>query len=55
MADDVVTFRHSLSYVRAARDAGGVAALTEVPGDHDVVIDPSTDAWRRTLEILEDL
>jgi hypothetical protein len=41
--------------VRVATDAGARAALTEVQGDHFTVIDPTTDAWRQTLEILDAL
>jgi acetyl esterase/lipase len=55
VADDVVPVTQSRSYVRAATDAGGPAALTEVQGDHFTVVDPSTDAWRQTLQILDDL
>jgi hypothetical protein len=35
--------------------AGDDATLTEVDGDHFIVIDPATEAWERTLELLEDL
>jgi acetyl esterase/lipase len=53
--DDTVPVSQSRDYVRAATEAGGRAELTEVDGDHFVVIDPGTDVWRTTLEILEDL
>jgi acetyl esterase/lipase len=53
--DDVVPVTQSRAYVAAARDAGARAELTEVPGDHFVVIDPDGDAWARTLEILDGL
>ena len=45
----------SRAYVAAAAAAGAAAELTEVEGDHFVVIDPASGAWRRTLEILERL
>jgi acetyl esterase/lipase len=51
--DETVPIRQSRSYVAAATAAGGRAELTEVAGDHFVVIDTDSDAWRRTLEILE--
>jgi acetyl esterase/lipase len=54
-ADDVVPVDQSRAYVEAATAAGARAGLTEVEGDHFVVIDPDSGAWRRTLEILEDL
>ena len=38
-----------------ALEAGATAELVEVEGDHFVVIDPGSDAWRRTLEILDSL
>lgn len=55
IADDTVPVSQSRSYVAAATAAGARAELTEVDGDHFVVIDPASDAWRRTLEILETL
>ena len=53
--DDVVPVSQSRSYVAAARAAGATAELTEVPGDHFVVIDPAGDAWAQTLVILDGL
>jgi acetyl esterase/lipase len=53
--DDTVPISQSRDYVRAATDAGGRAELTEVEGDHFVVIEPGSDVWRTTLGILEDL
>jgi acetyl esterase/lipase len=53
--DDVVPVSQSRSYVAAATAAGARAELTEVPGDHFVVIDPDSDAWAGTLEILDGL
>ena len=54
-ADDTVPVSQSRDYVAAARAAGARADLTEVEGDHFVVIDPHSDVWRRTLEIIEEL
>lgn len=55
-ADDaVVPPDQSRDYVAAAREAGGVAELIEVEGDHFDVIDPDSDAWSRQLELLDSL
>jgi acetyl esterase/lipase len=55
-ADDTVPVSQSRSYVAAARAAGATAELTVIEGgDHFVVIDPASDAWRRTLGILDGL
>jgi len=51
--DDVVPISQSRDYVVAATAAGARAELVEVAGDHFVVIDPASDAWARTVEILE--
>jgi acetyl esterase/lipase len=53
--DDTVPVSQSRDYVRAAVAAGARAELSEVDGDHFVVIDPVSEVWRRTLEIIEDL
>jgi acetyl esterase/lipase len=53
--DDIVPLGQSAAYVAAARAAGGHAVLVEVEGDHFVVIDPASAAWRRTIEILDTL
>ncbi len=50
--DTIVPISQSTSYVAAATAAGADAALVEVDGDHFVVIDPTSDAWSRQLEIL---
>ena len=55
VADDTVPVTQSREYVAAATAAGARAELSEVDGDHFVVIDAESGAWRRTLEILEDL
>jgi acetyl esterase/lipase len=51
--DDTVPISQSVDYVAAATAGGARADLVEVAGDHYVVIDPATDAWRLTLEILD--
>jgi acetyl esterase/lipase len=53
--DAVVPIGQSTTYVDAARKAGATAELVSVVGDHYVLIDPSTQAWTRTLEILDAL
>ena len=50
--DLVVPITQSRSYVDAATAAGGTAELVEVDGDHFVVIDPTSPAWARTLELI---
>ncbi|GAB3078484.1 alpha/beta hydrolase [Nocardioides zeae] len=54
-ADTIVPLRQSRDYVAAATAVGDDATLTEVDGDHFIVIDPATEAWERTLELLESL
>jgi len=51
--DDIVPISQSVDYVAAATAAGARAELVEVAGDHFVVIDPKTDAWARTLDVLD--
>lgn len=51
-SDDVVPLSQSVDYVRRAQAAGADATLTEVDGDHFVVIDPDSPAWAQTLDIL---
>ena len=53
--DAVVPLSQSADYVDRAVAAGATAELVEVEGDHFVVIDPSSDAWTRTLAILDGL
>jgi acetyl esterase/lipase len=53
--DDVVPISQSRDYVVAAAAAGARVELVEVAGDHFVVIDPASDAWARTVEILEEI
>ena len=51
--DDVVPISQSRTYVDAARSAGATAELVDVDGDHFTVVDPDSEAWARTLEILD--
>ena len=53
--DDTVPVSQSRDYVATAQAAGGTAGLTEVTGGHFVVIDPESEAWRLTLDVLEHL
>ncbi len=54
--DDLqVPIEQSRTYVKAARAAGARAGLAAVDGDHFALIDVSTRAWIRTLEILDEL
>jgi acetyl esterase/lipase len=53
--DDVVPLSQSTAYVERAVRAGADARVTEVDGDHFVLIDPASDAWSRTLEMLAEL
>lgn len=54
-ADESVPFAQSQRYVETARAAGGVAELVEVEGDHFTVTDLASDAWARTVDILQGL
>ncbi|MFI5429275.1 alpha/beta hydrolase family protein [Aeromicrobium sp. UC242_57] len=54
-ADQFVPLSQSTEYVERATAAGGDAALTEVDGDHFVVIDPRSAAWTTTLDLLDSL
>lgn len=53
--DDIVPISQSEQYVAAATAAGARAELVAVEGDHFTVIDATSDAWTRTLAILDDL
>jgi acetyl esterase/lipase len=53
--DYVVPMSQSSSYVVAAKKAGQDVQLKRVNGDHDVVIDPGTDAWVAVMEAITDL
>lgn len=54
-SDENVPPSQSVEYVRRATAAGADARLTEVDGDHFVVIDPTSPAWAETLTILDAL
>ena len=53
--DDVVPLAFSEAYVDAARAAGAAAELLAVDGDHFTVIDPTSPAWQRILDVLVSL
>ncbi len=53
--DDVVPLGQSEGYVVDARAAGARAEIVRVEGDHFVVIDPASPAWRAQLEILDSI
>jgi acetyl esterase/lipase len=54
-ADTIVPLSQSADYVAAAQAAGARAELVEIGGDHFTVIDPTSEAWARTVEILDEL
>jgi len=51
--DDIVPIGQSAGYVAAATALGAQAELVEAAGDHFVVIDPATEAWAKTVEVLD--
>lgn len=52
--DDIVPIDQSRSYVERTTTAGAAAELVEIAGgDHFVVIDATSDAWTRQLEVLD--
>jgi pimeloyl-ACP methyl ester carboxylesterase len=51
--DTTVPLAQSQAYVGAATAAGARAELVEVPGDHFALIDTTSAAWARTVEVLE--
>jgi acetyl esterase/lipase len=53
--DTTVPIAQSEAFVRAARAGGDDAGLVRVPGDHFALIDPGTPAWRRTLQVLDEV
>ncbi len=53
--DTIVPPSQSVDYVGAATAAGAQARLVEVDGDHFTVIDVSSGAWARTVEVLDSL
>lgn len=52
-ADAIVPISQSEQYVERATAAGARAELVAVEGDHFTVIDPESDAWTRTLAVLD--
>jgi acetyl esterase/lipase len=54
-SDTNVPLSQSSDYVARAAAAGADAGLTEVEGDHFVVIDTGSRAWASTLQLLDDL
>lgn len=53
--DTTVPPNQSAAYVDAANSAGADATTTMVDGDHFTLIDPQSQAWSATLQILDDL
>ena len=53
--DDTVPMSQSADYVEAARAAGATAELVRLPADHYILIDPTSTAWARTIEILDSI
>lgn len=53
--DDQVPIEQSRAYVRAARQAGGVADLVEVDADHFAVLDATTPMFDVVVGVLTDL
>ena len=51
--DTIVPMGQSEGYVVEARAAGARAEIVRVEGDHFAVIDPTSQAWDSTLEILD--
>ena len=52
--DQVVPRSQAVSYVEAARAAGGQARLVEVPGDHFALIDPGAACFATIRPLLGD-
>jgi dipeptidyl aminopeptidase/acylaminoacyl peptidase len=50
--DDVVPVEQSERYARAATAAGDAVEVRVLPGDHMVLIDPASDAWRTVRDWL---
>ena len=51
--DETVPFSQAEDYVAAATRAGAEATLVEVTGGHFGVVDTTSDAWARCVEVLE--
>ncbi len=55
-ADDRVPFAVSEAYTQAAQAAGDQVTLITLPGvDHFALIDPTSEAWAKTVEALQQL
>ena len=53
--DAIVPLGQSEGYVVDAQAAGAQAEVVRVAGDHFVVIDPDSEAWAATLEVLDSI
>ncbi|PKH37758.1 Acetyl esterase/lipase [Nocardioides alpinus] len=53
--DAIVPLGQSEGYVVDAQAAGAQAEIVRVEGDHFVVIDPDSEAWTATLEVLDSI
>lgn len=53
--DAIVPLGQSEGYVVDAQAAGAQAEIVRVAGDHFVVIDPDSEAWAATLEVLDSI
>ena len=51
--DTIVPLSQSAGYVRAAVEAGAEAELVGIDGDHFTVIDVASEAWTRTIAVLD--
>ena len=51
--DAIVPLGQSEGYVVDAQAAGAQAEIVRVPGDHFAVIDPTSQAWAATVEVLD--
>lgn len=51
--DETVPFSQAADYVAAATRAGAEATLVEVTGGHFGVVDTTSDAWARCVEVLD--
>lgn len=54
-SDQNVPLSQSEQYVALATAAGATATLTRATGDHFVLIDPTSEAWKQQLAILDSI
>lgn len=54
-SDANVPLSQSKAYVDAARAAGADAELLEVDGDHFVLIDPTSEVWNATVDLVAEV